>query len=172
MTTVIPPGEVLAPRKTPKPPKARAAFGRAGAGRFGVLNAFIDASLRGVSGSAAKVWMIIFRDTKPNGLARIGDSDLARRAGVSQRTVRRGKRELIALGLLVVVRLGGLNRGASVYRLHPLKPGSGVPRQPVKSGHGLRTPVSAIPEWDQKGRPRPIGPDAPMTGNGGSGGHR
>ncbi|MFQ5807588.1 MAG: helix-turn-helix domain-containing protein [Phycisphaerae bacterium] len=103
------------PRRTAKPSKRPK--GKCGAGRFGVLNAFVDVTLRELDRTAAAVWLVLFRDTKPNGLACTSQTDIARRAGVSVRTVYRALRRLVRLGLLVVVRKGRLNVGASVYRL-------------------------------------------------------
>ena len=50
------------------------------AGRFAALNAFIDATLRSLSRAEAAVWLILYRDTKRDGLARI-----ASRLGTSGR---------------------------------------------------------------------------------------
>jgi len=61
--------------------------------------------------------LILYRDTKPDGLATTSQDDIARRAGVSVRTVYTALRRLEHLGLLQVVYQGGLNRGVSVYRL-------------------------------------------------------
>ncbi len=41
-----------------------------GGGRFGVLNGFVDMTLRCIGPTAAVVWLVLFRDTKPDGLAR------------------------------------------------------------------------------------------------------
>jgi DNA-binding MarR family transcriptional regulator len=64
------------------------------------------------------VWLILYRDTK-DGVARTAQSDLARRAGVNERTVRRAIKKLVRKGLLEVVRQGGLVQGMSVYRVKP-----------------------------------------------------
>jgi DNA-binding transcriptional ArsR family regulator len=96
-------------------------IGRNAAGRFAVLNAFIDATLRTLSRAEAAVWLILYRDTKRDGLARTSQADLARRAGSDARTVRRALRKLQAAGLVAVVRRGGLRCGPSSYRIHPLK---------------------------------------------------
>jgi len=118
---IIPPGQTLPPMLTEEERKAvearhRPAGKQKQTGRFHVLNTFVDASLRNVKKSAAKVWLILYRDTR-DGLARTGQQDIARRAGVSDRTVRTALRELERGGLLVVHRKGSLNRGPSVYRV-------------------------------------------------------
>jgi hypothetical protein len=95
------------------------------------------------------VWLILFRDTKPNGRANTSQGDLARRAGVCPRTVRTALRTLIATGLLRVVRRGNVNQGASVYavsltgRILPVITGRNLPK--------LRKQASSFPERDQKG---------------------
>ena len=85
--------------------------------RFHTINDFVDLSMRGLTGAAAKAWVVLWRDTKPNGLAKTAISDLARRMGCSTTTAKRAVRELRAAGLLDVPVLGGLGRGASVYRV-------------------------------------------------------
>jgi hypothetical protein len=44
------------------------------------MNAFVDFSMAGLTGAEVKVWLILYRDTKATGLARTGQTDLARRA--------------------------------------------------------------------------------------------
>src|SRR5262245_56041422 len=56
--------------------------------RFQVINAFIDATMGTLTPAERSVWLILWRDTKPNGLAETSQVDLARRAGVSDRAVR------------------------------------------------------------------------------------
>ena len=51
--------------------------------RFRVLNDFVDGQMRDVSHVAAKAWFVLYRDTKPDGLARTGLSDMANRMGCS-----------------------------------------------------------------------------------------
>ncbi|MBX6314024.1 MAG: transcriptional regulator [Isosphaeraceae bacterium] len=65
------------------------------------------------------VWLILYRDTKPSGLARTALGDLARRAGMSRRTAARAVRQLVRRRMLQVVQQGGLNRGPSAYRVFP-----------------------------------------------------
>lgn len=88
--------------------------------RFAALNAFADAGLADLNGAEVKVWLILFRDTKAaTGTARTGQADIARRAGLEARTVRRALTELETKGRVTVVRRGRLNAGPSVYRVHP-----------------------------------------------------
>jgi hypothetical protein len=86
-------------------------------GRFEEINAFVDFTIRGLNRTEIAVWLMLWRDTKPDGIAKTSQSDLARRAGATERTVRRAIRRLTALGLLRVVHAGGLRRGPSHYRV-------------------------------------------------------
>ena len=95
-------------------PKRRA---KGASGRFGTLNAFVDETLRQLDRTAACVWLLLFRDTKPDGTACTGQTDIARRVGVSVRAVYRALRRLRESGLLIVVRKGRLNVGPTVYRI-------------------------------------------------------
>jgi hypothetical protein len=106
-----------APSPTPQP-RDRSKAKRA-AGRFAVLNAFLDATLAGLTRAEAAVWLLLFRDTKADGLARTGQADLARRAGCNVGTIKRALARLARRGLLTVVRRGRIGAGPSIYRLHP-----------------------------------------------------
>lgn len=88
-------------------------------GRFTVLNTFVDFAMGGLSRANMAVWLVLYRDTK-DGIARTGQTDIARRAGVCTRTVKRAIRQLEQMGLVTVVRRGGLNSGVSSYRVRPL----------------------------------------------------
>src|SRR5262245_56485790 len=93
---------------------------RASAGRFQCINAFIDATMAMLTPAERAAWLILWRDTKPNGLAETSQMSMARRAGVSDRSIRTALRRLGQIGLITVVHRGSLRRGASVYRVHPL----------------------------------------------------
>jgi len=88
--------------------------------RFAVLNAFVDCALADMTGAEAKVWLILFRDTKAEGMARTGQTDIASRAGIDARSVRRALDTLRSKGMVKVVRRGQLNAGPSTYRVHPV----------------------------------------------------
>jgi len=64
------------------------------------------------------VWLILYRDSR-DGIASTAQSDMARRAGISDRTVRRVLKQLEGYGLLRTVYRGGINRGPSKYRVLP-----------------------------------------------------
>lgn len=113
------PGAAMLPPAEPAPVAMPAPRGR---GRFAEVNGFIDFTLATLTPTAAAVWLILWRDTKPNGLARTGQADLARRAGKSERAVRKALTELAAAGLVKVVRKGRLGAGPSVYRVRGVNP--------------------------------------------------
>lgn len=104
------------PKGKPRRGKARGG----GAGRFRTINDFADFTLRELDRAEIAVWLLLWRDTRPDGLARTAQSDLARRAGINRRTAVRAVKSLRRRGLLTRVYRGGLNRGMSVYRVHPL----------------------------------------------------
>jgi DNA-binding MarR family transcriptional regulator len=89
--------------------------------RFIELNSFVDVTLRKLGGAVPKIWIILWRDTKPNGLAVTSQTDLAKRAGVSVRTVYSALKSLESMGLLIPVRKGRIGTGASAYRVSPLE---------------------------------------------------
>ena len=92
---------------------------RNAAGRFAMLNDFVDFTLADLSQSETKVWLILYRDAR-NDVARTSQADIAGRAGMSDRTVRRALKHLESRGLLKAVHRGGLNRGCSSYRVAAL----------------------------------------------------
>jgi len=152
---VMPP---LRPRAKKTTRAARAlAPARYDGGRWQSLNAFVDATMRSLTGAEAKVWLLLFRDTKPSGLVRASDAELGRRAGIAARSVRRARTRLKRLGLLEVIRRGGLFTGPSEYRVRSLVADTNGRSHEDKDGHGPRTPVSYIPQRDQKGCPDPFG---------------
>ena len=121
---VLPPMEPLRPRTASnngKPTAKRAGkMPSATRNRFAVLNTFADFTLRDLDRAEVAVWLLLWRDTKADGLAKTSQADLARRAGIAERTARRAVDRLERAGLLIVVHRGGLRRGVSTYRVHPL----------------------------------------------------
>ena len=127
---VLPPGAVLPPLVTGdagkgaltrpagrKGGRTHARRSRRHSGRFAVLNGFVDGIMGTLPRAAALVWVCLWRDTKPDGLARPAFTDLARRIGGDRRSVLRALRLLDDRGLLEVARRGGLGRGVSAYRV-------------------------------------------------------
>ena len=102
-------------RKAGKPSKPKGPA----KGRFREINTFADFSLASLDRAEIAVWLLLWRDTK-DGTARTSQADIARRAGITDRSVRRAVATLERKGLLIVAYRGGLNRGLSVYRVRPL----------------------------------------------------
>ena len=108
----------LASEPRPKPQKEN----RGAAGRFQTLNDFVDISARLVDTTAQAVWLVLFRETKPKGVACVSHSQIAMQIGTSRRTVVRAVQKLEKAKLVVVVRRGGLSGGTSVYRVNGTTP--------------------------------------------------
>lgn len=85
--------------------------------RFYDLNYFVDMTMRDLPRGSIAAWLVLYRDTKPDGTARTGMADIARRSGISLSTAKRAVAALRERGLVVVVRKGGLHRGPSTYRV-------------------------------------------------------
>lgn len=121
---VLPPDAILRPDDEPTPaaPPTKAPRRRGSSERFAQLNAFVDFGIADAQLTPAEaiVWLVLFRDTKASGTARTSQADIARRAGLDVRTVRRALASLEAKGLVQVVRRGRLSAGPSVYRAHPI----------------------------------------------------
>ncbi|TWT41527.1 winged helix-turn-helix domain-containing protein [Botrimarina hoheduenensis] len=88
------------------------------AGRFATLNRFVDTGARLVDTTAQACWWVLYRETKPDGLATVSHQRVAECVGVNRKTVTRALRRLESARLLTVVRQGGWRRGPSTYRLH------------------------------------------------------
>jgi len=111
--------DVAASKSEPKPKPHRR---KATKGRFDVVNAFVDCSMAGLSCAAVKTWFTLWRDTKPDGTAKTGQADIATRAGLTDRSVRRALRQLEKRGLVEFLRRGKLGSGPSIYRVHGVPP--------------------------------------------------
>lgn len=109
------PCELVRPRPTPAAKKKKNA-----AGRFHVLNGFVDFTMWDLSRAEITVWFVLFRDTKSDGTARTGQADISRRIGMCERTVGRALRRLKERGLVEVVRRGRLGGGPSSYRVRAM----------------------------------------------------
>lgn len=116
---VLPPLEPAAEPTEPPPHgvrrKGQEAKGKA-AGRFTLLNAFVDATAGRLTRGEILVWLVLYRDSR-DGIARTSQADIARRAALAERSVRRVLGRLARRGLLRIVYRGGLNRGTSRYRV-------------------------------------------------------
>jgi len=97
------------------------------AGRFQVLNTFIDFTISQLTRADMVAWLVLYRDSR-NGVARTSQADIARRGGLSVRAVKLAITKLTGMGLLKVVDRGGLNKGASSYQVKPIpEPNTGEP---------------------------------------------
>jgi hypothetical protein len=106
--------------------------------KWAKLNVFVDLSLRDLTPAEVRVWLVLFRDLKPEGIARAGQADIARRAGLCVRAVGGAVRRLVARGLVEVAHRGRLNGGPSVYRLRGYNPDA-----PAEQPRGCPTPAPA-----------------------------
>lgn len=89
------------------------------AGRFQVLNQFVDQSARLVSYKSQSVWLVLFRETKPDGLATVSYSQIAEMMGAHRSTALRGLAELKKAGLAEVIKKGNSQENRpSTYRIY------------------------------------------------------
>ncbi len=112
---ILPPIENEGRANADKPTEHIKRNGKAG-DRFTILNAFVDCSMSDLTKVEVQTWLILYRDSR-NGIATTSQSDIARRSGVSDRSVRSAIRQLSKRGLISVVRRGGLLQGPSRYRV-------------------------------------------------------
>ena len=116
----LPPDAVFRPdddEEPVRPAPAAKPKRRARSERFAALNAFTDCALSDLTGAEAKVWLILFRDTKAaTGTARTGQADIARPAGLSLRGVRKALPGLKHVRFVTIHRRAGLNSRPPVYR--------------------------------------------------------
>jgi hypothetical protein len=80
--------------------------------------AFVDQGVRTLSRSELAIYLILMRDTQPDGIARAGLTDLATRGGMSRRSASRAVQALIKQGVLRVIRHGVPGRPAD-YTIFP-----------------------------------------------------
>ena len=84
--------------------------------RWQTLNEFVDVTLKHLRPAEAKVWMVLFRDSR-NGLSKVAQTHIAERCGIARESVSRAIKELERKNLVKTVRHGGVNRGLSWYQL-------------------------------------------------------
>ena len=100
-------------------PARRKTTKRASRLRFEMLNAFVDSGMADLSRAELAVWLVLYRDTKPNGTVRASLGAIAHRAGIDRQTASRAVGKLARRKMLQVLRRGGLSQGPSVYRVFP-----------------------------------------------------
>ena len=99
-------------------PRSKPAKGKATAGRFQVLNQFVDQSARLVGSTAVATWLVLYRETKPDGTATISHNQIGELLGIKRRTAMRATQDLIDAGLLVVTKRGhATGHTPSTYRI-------------------------------------------------------
>jgi hypothetical protein len=86
---------------------------------FETFNGFVDLGLRQLSRSEIVAYLILLRDTKPDGRARTSYSDIAARGGISRRSAISAVQSLVDRGVVEVLRRGGFNVGPSSYCVVP-----------------------------------------------------
>lgn len=101
--------------RTPNPKPKRQT-----ADRFRVLNAFVDFTAAELRRSELLVWLMLYRETKPDGIATAPQRMIAARCGVDRKTVERAIVSLTKRGLLRVVHPGGYRRGTARYKVLPM----------------------------------------------------
>jgi DNA-binding MarR family transcriptional regulator len=85
---------------------------------FRNLAGFVDDGVRSLTRSELAVYLILMRDTKLDGTARVALTDLATRGGLSKDTASRAVRSLAKRGVLRVVR-PGVSRKPTLYTIFP-----------------------------------------------------
>jgi hypothetical protein len=92
--------------------------------RFVTLNAFVDFGLVGakLTPAGALVWIVLYRFANPDGTVTVSADRIQACTGLSMKTVFRALKDLKAKGLVKVIARGGINRGASKYRIRPYSP--------------------------------------------------
>ena len=86
---------------------------------FKTLAGFVDEGARMLNRSELAVFLILMRDTKPDGTARAALTDIATRGGLSKRSASRAVQSLIGRGVVHVVRPGVAGK-PTLYTIFPL----------------------------------------------------
>jgi hypothetical protein len=91
---------------------------------------FIDEGQRYLAATDAAVWHTLARDTKYNGEAATAQTDIARRTGLGEKTVRRSLKKLQSMGFVTRISKGTMSTGPSVYKVSPVPSTSGLAIKP------------------------------------------
>jgi hypothetical protein len=86
---------------------------------FETFNAFVDHGIRELNRSEIAAYVILLRDTKPDGTARTSYKDIATRGGMTRMSAIRAVRSLVKKKVAEVVRRGGRGIGATTYCVIP-----------------------------------------------------
>tara|TARA_R110000868_G_scaffold391868_1_gene662197 strand:+ start:6696 stop:7079 length:384 start_codon:yes stop_codon:yes gene_type:complete len=84
--------------------------------RWQMFNVFVDQIMHELLPAQRAVWLVLFRDER-NSVAKTGQSDIAKRCGLSRESVNRAIAELESRGLIKTLHQGGINRGSSWYQV-------------------------------------------------------
>lgn len=87
---------------------------------FSTLAGFADHGVQTLKRAELAVFLLLLRDTKPDGTARAGLTDLATRGGMSKRSAIRAVQTLIDRGVIRVVR-PGVRGKATLYTVFPVE---------------------------------------------------
>lgn len=87
-------------------PSQRRRRRRSRSARFGMLNRFVDETMSRLTDAETKVWLAMFRSATGD-VVTVSQAVLAKRSGVTERSVRRAIVSLVRRGLLAVVSRGG-----------------------------------------------------------------
>ena len=90
---------------------------RAQIDRWATLNAFVDGTMSQCTAAEVRVWLVLYREVKPGGLARIGMGQISRVAGIERRSVVRALEVLKRRKFVEVVTRGTINGMPNAYRL-------------------------------------------------------
>jgi hypothetical protein len=118
---------------------------------FQNLAAFVDQGLRMLTRSELVTYLILLRDTRPDGTARAGRDDLARRGGMSRRAVSRSIQALLGRNVLRIVRRG-VSGQCTLYTVFP--PGAFRELNPVAA------------QWLEDGHETHVKEETPMAKKG------
>lgn len=104
-------------RRTVDKPRPATAPARSKGDRWATFNAFVDGHLGAATSAEVRVWMVIYREVRPGGLAHVGMSDIARRAGLTRRGVVKAINGLKRRGMVELVTRGSVNGSPNAYRV-------------------------------------------------------
>jgi len=141
--TVPPPGVAAPPVLTPveleraqehtRADERRSRKTEANRKRWGLFNAFVDAGFHTLNGSAAKVWLVLFRHADSSGRTCLSRNRIVDSTGLTTRTVRTAIQDLERSGWVKRVKRGMPSGGVSVFEImRPTDRGKNIPKQGEK----------------------------------------
>jgi hypothetical protein len=86
---------------------------------FETFNWFVDFGVRHLSRPEIAAYLVLLRDTRPDGTASTSYGDIATRGGMTRRSAIRAVRSLLNRGVVEVVRRGGRGIGSTTYCVLP-----------------------------------------------------